>query len=504
MRAALNVVDNLSIRTKLLLLASCFFLLFLTSILIFFFNSLGAWNSLSRLENEVLVKQELLSDINLNMGYDNGIHSFKNLVLRRDSSYLIQAKEGFQRASKKVKDLLGMREIIPFQHQKLGLVQSVIDEYLIKIELADKLIAEGLKVSEIDQRVKVDDSHAGKALRELNDQLLKLSLQKRKSFIAELKHSTFLLLIVWSIIGFTTMAVVIYINRKFTRDISALVGSMEKVSGGDLNHKIIPSSNDEIGQMTVALEKMRKRLSELIKGLMRSSREVEQFTYVASHDMQEPLRRILMFARTLDQELDRDSEDKRFYVQKILKSAERMQLIVDDLIELSKMKTSKDLWSVFSLRELIKSVWDGVDGSDQVREENFVVIGDANVIGDNNQIYKLFENLFSNCFRYKREDIALRIEINLDNTLRDGYCRISVKDNGKGFASDKVDRIVQPFRRLSKVKPGEGRGMGLAICQKIVEYHGGGRLGVRGEVNQGAEFSFSLPLSIGVKSAGEI
>ena len=248
-------------------------------------------------------------------------------------------------------------------------------------------------------------------------------------------------------------------------------------------------------------------LEHQVENLNRSNAELEQFAYVASHDLQEPLRKIRSFADLLEaKNRGTLSEHSGKILAKIVKSASRMQLLIDDLLAFSR--------SVDSTRE-IESV-DLAKVLDTVKHNLGAALAEAGaeirtqrlptVAGYNNQLVQLFENLVTNSLKYRRESVPPVIDLRCSETLgrsikgvRESetdkpFYKITVKDNGIGFRQEYAERIFVIFQRLHNHEKYQGSGIGLAICRKVVANHGG-YIEAEGEDGAGAKFYVYLPVN---------
>ena len=250
-----------------------------------------------------------------------------------------------------------------------------------------------------------------------------------------------------------------------------------------------------------AEEEQRRHAQEL----ERSNRELEQFAYVASHDLQEPLRKIRTFGDRLATACgDALPEPGRQCVERMQNAAERMQELIDGLLNLSRVTTKAadfeqvDLMKV--AREVVSDLEVKIDESGgRVEFERLPTIE-----ADPLQIRQLLQNLVGNALKFHREGEPPRVQISarfvkgrdslaLDRSPEDERCRIEVKDNGIGFEEKYLDRIFEVFQRLHPRDVHEGTGVGLAICRKIVERHGG-TITAQSEPGRGATFIVDLPV----------
>ena len=223
--------------------------------------------------------------------------------------------------------------------------------------------------------------------------------------------------------------------------------------------------------------------------LARSNAELEQFAYVASHDLQAPLATIASYAQLLEKRYkdQLDSQASKF-IGNIVHGCTRMQTLIDDLLEYSRVGRSQKPFQIIDCNHVIQQVIANLQGA--IRNNQAVVTYTElpAVMGDISQLVQLFQNLVSNAIKY-RQDESPTVYINAYK--QENNWLFSVSDNGIGIASQHQERIFQIFQRLHTQKEYSGTGIGLAICQKIVERHGGS-IWVDSEPGQGSTFHFTL------------
>ncbi len=234
----------------------------------------------------------------------------------------------------------------------------------------------------------------------------------------------------------------------------------------------------------------------LIVELERSNRELQDFAYISSHDLQEPLRKIQTFADRLQSKyaviLDNSG---RTYLARMQESAARSQVLIQDLLTYSRLSTHKQPFAPVDLTAVIRDVLsDLIIQIDETQAE--LIVGSLpRIEADKTQMRQLFQNLIGNALKFHRPGVTPVIEIDTvaDADLPDGYCQITVTDNGIGFEEKYLDRIFTVFQRLHSSEEYEGTGIGLAICRRIVERHHG-RISASSQQGVGSRFSIILPI----------
>ena len=240
------------------------------------------------------------------------------------------------------------------------------------------------------------------------------------------------------------------------------------------------------------------------KALERSNKELEQFASVASHDLQEPLRKIQTFGDQLKTRSGSLLNDEgRKYLDRMLGAADRAQVLINDLLSLSRVATQAQPFARVDLNKLMRNVVSDLE----VRLEETggrVEIEDLPVIeADPTQMRQLFQNLIVNALKFRSPDKKPRIKISsriIENKRRpempgqpSSLCQVFVKDNGIGFDEKYLNRIFQPFQRLHSQQEYEGTGIGLSICRRIAERHGGD-ISAKSRPEHGATFIVTLPI----------
>ena len=238
-------------------------------------------------------------------------------------------------------------------------------------------------------------------------------------------------------------------------------------------------------------EELEKHVADRTRELRRSNEDLEQFAYVASHDLQEPLRMINSYLTLLRQryksQLDDDAQE---FIGFAVDGGERMQRLIRDLLAYSRVQTKARPFEEVDVNELAARVQENLKIAIEESGAEIVVNGLPTVQGDSTQLLQLLQNLVNNAIKF-RGDRPPRVRI--DCTRQGDDWKFSVQDNGIGIPSDQFDRIFVIFQRLHGRDQYGGTGIGLAICKKIVERHGG-EIWVESELGQSTTFFFTLPV----------
>ena len=232
------------------------------------------------------------------------------------------------------------------------------------------------------------------------------------------------------------------------------------------------------------------RPRKYVEILERKNKELEQFTYVASHDLQEPLRTINGFSEMLNQKY-KGGEDKETekYTRFILEASSRMGILVKSLLDHSLIGRKKELGSI-DCNEVLKSTLEDLDAS--IKESNAYIKIDKlpKIRGYEVEFRVLCQNLIANAIKFKQKDIDPLIEVSAKEEQNQWL--FSFKDNGIGINESYKDRVFVIFQRLNRKTDYAGTGIGLAHCKKIVDLHGG-RIWVESTLGKGSTFYFTIP-----------
>lgn len=262
----------------------------------------------------------------------------------------------------------------------------------------------------------------------------------------------------------------------------------------------------EIKERKASEEKVKhlnRQLLENIASLEQANKDLDRFAFMASHDLQEPLRKIRMFSDRLALRYNEMMDDDgKTNIQRIHKAAERMQNLITDILTFSKISVDAPNFVNCDMNALLDEVL--VDLDEEVKAKNGrISIEKLPVLSVNPSLMKpLFHNLIGNALKYSKKDTPPMVKITSEisgqvNGKSHGesikYCRIFIQDNGIGFDQKYAEEIFGMFKRLHHNSEFQGTGIGLALCKKIVEQHKG-YISARSKLNEGSTFIISLPL----------
>jgi two-component system sensor histidine kinase/response regulator len=280
--------------------------------------------------------------------------------------------------------------------------------------------------------------------------------------------------------------------------ISALDDALDKVrafASGGVDYVTKPFQEAEVLariEHQLRIQRLQQQLVERNEELLRSNRELEQFAYVVSHDLQQPLQSVTGFVRLIqlkyESTLDEVAQD---YLNRIHEIGSRMQRLIQDLLAYAQIdKQQEESLEVVDCNEILQQVLDNL--RETIIEKSAIVTSDPLplVKGSESQLVQLFQNLISNGIKFVPSQVIPTIHISV--AQHNNYWFISICDNGIGIKSEHLQQIFEIFQRIHSAQKYPGTGIGLATCKKIVERHGG-QIWVESQFGKGTTFHFTLP-----------
>lgn len=279
------------------------------------------------------------------------------------------------------------------------------------------------------------------------------------------------------------------------------LGDLSRAFDGMLTRlKRVTASRDELNREVAERRRVETELRTTLTALEQSNRDLEQFAYSASHDLQEPLRKVAAFGSLLKKEYaDAIGEQGNQYVSIMCDATGRMQKLISALLSYSRVTTRGKAFVPVDLNDAVATVLSDLETRISETKGDIVVGRLPTIQADPAQIRQLLQNLIANALKFHKPDEAPRVQV-YDDSIVEGdpsampLCRISVEDNGIGFEQKYADRIFGIFQRLHTRREYSGTGIGLAVCRRIAERHGGCVAAVSAPGN-GARFTFTLPLA---------
>ena len=310
------------------------------------------------------------------------------------------------------------------------------------------------------------------------------------------------------------LLVAVVVRAAVTRPLGALAASCRRITEGSFDERIVPQGPRDIRAIASDVEDMRQRIVDELSSsheartqladqaleLQRSNAELEQFAYVASHDLQEPLRKVASFCQLLEKRYGDKLDDRgKEYIGFAVDGAKRMQVLINDLLtfsrvgRLNKSEIDVDLSAVLddAIDNLATSVEES--GAEILRQGEPL----PTVKGDPTLLTMLWQNLIGNAVKFRRPGVppCVVIDCAVGTESRDGSWLFTVTDNGIGIPDEFAEKVFVIFQRLHGRDAYTGTGIGLALCRKIVEYHGGS-IWIDTAYTEGTRFLFTIPTAV--------
>ncbi|GAB3889260.1 PAS domain-containing sensor histidine kinase [Spirosoma agri] len=298
-------------------------------------------------------------------------------------------------------------------------------------------------------------------------------------------------------------------SLQYYRDKFGLEGWFEVSAVKQGNDGVVVTYNNvtDRKKVEIAAQQQENELKEAVAELKRSNENLQQFAQIASHDLQEPLRRIQAFSDMLQSQfVDNLSDGEKDMVRRIQKSARRMQMLIRDLLAYSQLTTQREPFSPVSLTSVLTDVISDLEMTITEKKASIDVAPLPVVLGSTSRLRQLFQNLIINALKFSKPDqvpmLQIRVEPaqahdlppRLHDQQESPFWLITIIDNGIGFDEKYKDRIFTPFQRLHDPTKYSGTGIGLAICQRVAESHGGA-IDVTSQPGAGSTFRVFLPVA---------
>jgi len=344
-------------------------------------------------------------------------------------------------------------------------------------------LAEGLAGKQVMDNIRMMladfDKREAATRQELRTRLNK-SIERAQWLSATLAIVALLLGLVWAI----------YIVRLFAKRLRGMLDLARRLAGGDYSIQIVDTEQDEVSELTNALNVMARTVGANISQLESRNKELDQFAYVVSHDLKAPLRGIESASRWIEEDIGREqlSPSIREFLGLMRQRVHRMENLITGILELARVGRVAQANETVFVRTLLREVIDTLNPPSgfQVELPFFLPTLTTNAV----QLQQVFTNLISNAIKYHEHPESGTVRIGCDDA--GDYYLFTVADDGPGIAPEYHERIFVIFQTLTERDTFESTGVGLAIVKKIVERQGG-RIGVKSAEGQGAKFIFTWP-----------
>jgi signal transduction histidine kinase len=400
-----------------------------------------------------------------------------------------------------VRGLENLVSDVPSQQTQVGQIKEQIGDYvnlwanpLLGLARQRLRVAQSVAING-NGRMRIDELRARFGRLFTQEQALARAREQRAE-----KNSTRAIAAGWSGLGLLVIIVIgagFYFRRSIVKPVLTVAQASRRLAEGDMSTRVPPLRDDELGDLARAfnsmadsLETSSQVLAERSRELERSNRELEQFASVTSHDLQAPLATISMYAQLLEQRHSHELNGGQQLVEGINAATVKARTLIRDLLEYSRAGRGELLNEPVEMREVAAEALEMLAGPiDQAAAD--VNVEDLPVIlGDPRKLRQVFLNLIGNALKFAEGIPVVRVSAEVQGAT----AIFAVADNGIGMDPAQAERIFQPFHRLHGEDEYPGTGIGLAVCERIVEQHGG-RIWAQSAPGQGSTFRFTLPVA---------
>ncbi|MFG1677198.1 ATP-binding protein [Micromonospora sp. NPDC049282] len=440
----------------------------------------------------------------------------RGYAVNGDRNDLGPYQEGVKREQALIASIRGLSADYPGVRRELGVVEQQTAQW--RAQVADPVIAAtdrggptaGQALITDQTRQQFDGIRA--SITTLQDEVLTVRKQTADRVNSTSNTLVVLLIIAALVVAVAGAIMLLSLDRILIRPLAGLVSQVREVAAGDYQHRIEGSGPPEFRRLADDIDQMRQKIAQELdevrqareriewvndqlqkqaEELTRSNRDLEQFAYVASHDLQEPLRKVASFCQLLQRryagQLDERADQ---YIAFAVDGAQRMQRLINDLLAFSRIGRLTTGFTEVDLNRVMGDVAGQTEAARQYADAELTWDEMPTIRGEEPLLTNLLVNLVSNSVKFRRPDVPSKVHVSA--RLVDGEWEISCRDNGIGIEPEFADKIFVIFQRLHSKDAYPGTGIGLAIVKKIVEYHGG-RVWVDTEAGEGTTIRFTLP-----------
>ncbi|MDG4804549.1 sensor histidine kinase [Micromonospora sp. WMMD980] len=442
----------------------------------------------------------------------------RGYAVNGDRNDLVPYREGVEREQELIASIRSLSAGYPDVRRELAVVERQTTQW--RTQVAEPVVAatdrggpQAGRALITDQTRQQFDGIRG-AINSLQDEVLTIRRETAERVNSTSNALVVLLIIAALVVAVAGAVMLLSLDRILIRPLAGLVGQVREVAAGDYQHHIagsgppefrrladdidlmrqkIAQELDEVRQARERIEWVNDQLQKQAEELTRSNRDLEQFAYVASHDLQEPLRKVASFCQLLQRryagQLDERADQ---YIAFAVDGAQRMQRLINDLLAFSRIGRLTTGFTEVDLNRVMGDVAGQTEAARQYADAELTWDEMPTIRGEEPLLTNLLVNLVSNSVKFRRPGVPSKVHVSA--RLVDGEWEISCRDNGIGIEPEFADKIFVIFQRLHSKDAYPGTGIGLAIVKKIVEYHGG-RVWVDTDTEEGTTIRFTLPAS---------
>lgn len=489
---------NLKVWTKLLITNGAMLCLIIAVAIVSFFNAEKLIHGSDAIVHTQNVMLTLDNVHNLLLAADSGARGY---VITASREYLQSYRDAVRKVGGEMHELRKLTSDDSLQQARIDRLEVLAIKVISHLRLiVDKRTEHGFEAARdlvqqgIVQNMMFSIAHVTKEIRRAAES--ELAVRSKAPAIAKKQNLVLTAsLVSGGVILMGLLAFLLFIS--ISDPVQQLTVGMHAIKAGNLDYRIGLQSRDEFGQLSQSfddmadnLKKTKKRLDTVIQDLARSNKELEQFAYVASHDLQEPLRMVASYTQLLERRYNHlvDEKGKQF-IYYAVDGANRMQQLISDLLTFSRVGTRGKEFKKTDLNAVCDRALTNLKMT--IDEQHADVLYDALpvVFADGGQMTQLFQNLIGNAIKFHNADLP---QVRIHAVEKDDEWIISVSDNGIGIDETYKERIFVIFQRLHTKNAYAGTGIGLAICKKIIERHGG-TIWFESTLGKGTTFYFTVP-----------
>ncbi len=410
-------------------------------------------------------------------------------------------KAGLKVYPRQVRELESLVSDVPSQQARVQLIKGQIDDYvnlwatpLLGLARQRLAVAQSVAINGTG-RVRIDQLRSSFAKLFAQEQ----SLAVKREHSAE-RTSSRAIAAGWSGLGLLVLlalAATFYLRRWVLRPVLTVAQASRRLAEGNMSARVPPLRDDELGDLARAfnsmadsLERSSEALADRSRELERSNRELEQFASVTSHDLQAPLATISMYAQLLEQRHAEELNGGKQLVDGINAATVKARTLIRDLLEYSRAGRGELLSEPIEMKDVAGEALEMLAGPIAEARASVHVDDLPVILGDPRKLRQVFLNLIGNAIKFTQDAPVVRLTAEVQGSV----AIFAVSDNGIGMDPKQAERIFQPFHRLHGEEDYPGTGIGLAVCERIVEQHGG-RIWAQSIPGEGSTFHFTLPVA---------
>ncbi len=461
------------LRNKLIFISIVPLLSVLLSSFIFMHSTDNIRKASKRYTREYIEKTEILNNLMTSIGYGGAIHNFKNFVIRGSEKYQTGAREKFNKSLLLIQKYKNNFNISDDELIWLDEIKNTILEYFDHIDNIEKLKDQKRLVKEIDKKVKVDDTDAIKSITNIQTYIKKIKLTSEERLNKEFKNATRILLIILATTVFITILLTFFFYKNIHISYRALINITKNIKNEiySVNRSELHNINN-VEMKTIADELI--NMSEQVKSnkekLKKRNKDLEEFAFIASHDLQEPIKKVSNYLGLIELECNsKDNSTVSKYFKSAYSSLNSMINLINSLINYNMLDNKEYDFNEVHLSSLVDDIKNKLIIE---TNKNIVIHFDKELMIKGNKLLltQCFYHLIKNSTLYNNEpNIEIDLSIEKHDTNR---CLITYSDNSYGYHKKDIPIVTKVFGRLKKRGEQDSQGMGIPLIKKILQIHG--------------------------------